>query len=168
MTLDTGCDFDLISSQTLRDLSMSDKMDRNPQSICICLNGGQLSSIGTITLRWKGKRFRKTFITTFHVIDDSSFPCQVILGADTITENDIVKFAGFGGRKIPVLPKKTREEANDEARRKDRYSEETAANGIEVDEDIRRRAAVVFRQRIMTDDSSSSRPQSSQDSDDKQ
>lgn len=86
-------------------------MDRRHENNGICLNGSSLSSIGTITLRWKGKRFRKIFTTTFHVIDGESIPWQIVLGSQTIIEHGIVKFAGFGGKNIIALPKKTKGEA---------------------------------------------------------
>lgn len=76
------------------------------ESNVVCLNGSSLSSVGTITLRWKGKRFRKIFTTTFHVFDGQSTTWQVILGAETIVEHGILKFAGFAGQSVFTLPKK--------------------------------------------------------------
>lgn len=106
MRLDTGCEVhDLISLETVHRLEMFDYMASCHKSICICLNGEPLVSAGTISLRWKGKRFRKIFDTTFQVVIDHKLPWDVILGAQTIDEHKILKFAGFGGSKA-VLPKK--------------------------------------------------------------
>ncbi|KAL5322064.1 hypothetical protein ACEPPN_010033 [Leptodophora sp. 'Broadleaf-Isolate-01'] len=163
MVLDSGCDLNLISARTLRDLLMIEYMDKNPEDLCVCLNGGNLSSIGTITLRWKGKQFRKIFTTTFHVIDGDgdSLPWQVILGADTIVEHGILKFAGFGGRRIPILPKKTKEEKKQRSKRSDKHREEAAENDAKVDADVRQREEAARREQAATVDSSSTRSWSS-------
>lgn len=110
MTLDTGSELNWITVETLHDIAMFNSMDRRHENNGICLNGSSLSSIGTITLRWKGKRFRKIFTTTFHVIDGESIPWQIVLGSQTIIEHGIVKFAGFGGKNIIALPKKMKGE----------------------------------------------------------
>jgi hypothetical protein len=108
MRLDTGCEVhNLITLQAVYRLHMSDNMTIHNESICTCLNGEQLISMGTLVLRWKGKRFRKIFTTLFHVINGDSLPWDVILGAETIDEHCILKFAGFGGAS-PILPKKTK------------------------------------------------------------
>ena len=108
MTLDTGCEVhNLITLQAVCRLRMFDNMTINDESICTCLNGEQLISMATLILRWKGKCFRKIFTTLFHVIDGDSLPWDVILGAETIREHGILKFAGFGGARL-ILPKKTK------------------------------------------------------------
>ncbi|KAL5331147.1 hypothetical protein ACEPPN_000676 [Leptodophora sp. 'Broadleaf-Isolate-01'] len=155
MVLDSGCDLNMISARTLRDLLMFEYMDKNLEDLCVCLNGGNLSSIGTITLRWKGKQFRKIFTTTFHVIDGDSLPWQVILGADTIIEHGILKFAGFGGRRIPILPKTTKDEKKEKSKRKDNHRDEAAKNDAKVDADVRQKEEAARQERIATDDSSS-------------
>jgi hypothetical protein len=105
MRLDTGLEqHDLISRQLVDELSVSNAIIIKPMSICVCLNGQELMSSGTINIRWKGKSFRKVFTTKFYVIDRDLLPWEVILGAATINEHKILKFAGFGGRAI--LPKK--------------------------------------------------------------
>ncbi|KAG4439976.1 hypothetical protein IFR05_004550 [Cadophora sp. M221] len=154
MVLDSGCDLNMISARTLRDLLMFEYMDENPDDLCVCLNGGNLSSIGTITLHWKGKQFRKIFTTTFHVIDGDSLPWQVILGANTIVEHGILKFAGFGGRRIPVLPKKTKEEKKERSKRHDKHREEAAKNDAKVDADVLQREEAARQERAATDSSS--------------
>ncbi|KAH8651867.1 hypothetical protein BGZ60DRAFT_420408 [Tricladium varicosporioides] len=108
MRLDTGCEIhNLITLQAVHRLHMSDEVTGDSEPICTCLNGEQLISMGTITLRWKGKCFRKIFTTVFHVINGDSLPWDVILGAETIHEHSILKFAGFGGAN-PILPKRTK------------------------------------------------------------
>lgn len=98
MRLNTGCEVhDLIASEVVTQLKLENEIVSSKEDICQCLNGEQLTSIGTITLRWKGKRFRKAFDTTFHVIHDAVLPWQVILGAEKIHEHGILKFGGFGG-----------------------------------------------------------------------
>ncbi|KAH7350640.1 hypothetical protein BKA65DRAFT_549643 [Rhexocercosporidium sp. MPI-PUGE-AT-0058] len=153
MTLDSGCDLNLMSATTLRELLMFGNMNQYHDDLCVCLNGGNLSSIGTITLRWKGKRFRKIFTTTFHIIDGDSLPWDVILGADTIVEHGILKFAGFGSRRIPVLPKKTKDEKNKESKRKSKHQEEITANDANVEADIRRREEAARQERTASGDS---------------
>ena len=104
MRLDTGCEVhDLISWEVVDDLGMVDDIVSKEEAICSCLNGQQLFSVGSITLQWKGKGFRKIFKTTFHVIDRDVLPWQIILGAETIHQHGILQFAGFGGR--PYHPK---------------------------------------------------------------
>lgn len=104
MWLDTGCEaHDLISFEVISNLGMTSRISNNKEAICTCLDGEQLFSIGTVKLHWKGKGFRKIFETTFHVIDGNVLPWQIILGAETIHEHGILKFAGFGGR--PYYPK---------------------------------------------------------------
>lgn len=107
MKLDSALEaHNLIALEVVTELGVNKDINLNQQAICHCLNGQQLVSIGTITLRWKGKDFRKIFQTTFHVIDSHKhqvLPWQIILGAETIHEHGILKFAGFGGRAI--LPK---------------------------------------------------------------
>jgi hypothetical protein len=108
MRLDTGCEVhNLITLQAVYRLHMSDNMTIHNEPLCTCLNGEELISMGTLVLRWKGKRFRKIFTTLFHVINGDSLPWDVILGAETIDEHCILKFAGFGGAS-PILPKKTK------------------------------------------------------------
>jgi hypothetical protein len=107
MMLDTGCEaHNLITYQVVADILKAENIDRCAQPICICLNDETLVSMGTIKLCWKGRGFRKIFETTFHVIDGDSLPWQVILGAETIKKECILKFMGFGGRTI--LPKETK------------------------------------------------------------
>jgi hypothetical protein len=108
MRLDTGCEVhNLITLQAIHRLHMYDKMIVHSEPICTCLNGEQLTSMGTLALRWKGKRFRKVFTTVFHVIDGDYLPWDVILGAETIHEHGILKFAGLGGA-CTILPKTTK------------------------------------------------------------
>ncbi|KAK0109282.1 hypothetical protein ONS96_003102 [Cadophora gregata f. sp. sojae] len=118
---------------------MFDSLVHHHENIGICLNGSPLPSIGTVTLRWKGKRFRKIFTTTFHVIDGESIPWQVILGSQTIIEHGIVKFAGFGGKSIIALRKETKDEKKGRESRHDKHKEEVAANDADVETDIRGR-----------------------------
>ncbi|PVH73040.1 hypothetical protein DL98DRAFT_595411 [Cadophora sp. DSE1049] len=164
MTLDTGSDLNWITVETLHDISMFNMMDRRHENIGICLNGSSLPSIGTITLRWKGKRFRKIFTTTFHVVDGVSIPWQVVLGAETIIEHDIVKFAGFGGKSVLVLPKKTKgkeDEKKGHKGRHDKHNEEAAANDANVEADKRAREEAGRRDRTGKGESSSGSSNSS-------
>jgi hypothetical protein len=99
MRLDTGCEaHNLIAWEVIDELDMVDDIVSKDEAICSCLNGEQLFSVGTVTLHWKGKGFRKVFKTTFNVIAGDVLPWQIILGAETIREHSILKFAGFGGR----------------------------------------------------------------------
>jgi hypothetical protein len=108
MKLDTGCEaHNLITTQVILDLGIIDRISLQNQTICTCLSGEELSSIGTISLRWKGKGFRKIFTTEFNVVEGGALPWEVILGAKTINEHSILKFAGFGGSSY-VLPKKSK------------------------------------------------------------
>lgn len=105
MMLDTGCEvYNLITWDAVNTLQLADEIISQTVNISTCLNGEPLSSIGTLVLRWKGKSFRKIFTTTFHIIDGVSLPWDVILGAKTIQEHGILKFAGFAGSKH-ILPK---------------------------------------------------------------
>jgi hypothetical protein len=101
MRLDTGCDVhNLITREVLKTLKMSRAVASSSQVICICLNGNELISSGTILLRWKGKGFCKVFETTFHVIEGPNgdeLPWQVVLGGETIDQHKILRFMGFGG-----------------------------------------------------------------------
>jgi len=107
MSLDTALEIhNLIAHEVIMELGVVQKIARKQEPICYCLDGGLLVSVGTIDLRWKGKGFRKIFNTTFHVIDSEVLPWQVILGAETIHEHGILKFAGFGGRAIISKEKK--------------------------------------------------------------
>jgi hypothetical protein len=154
MRLDTGCEVhDLITRQVVYNLQLSDNVIPQDEAICACLNGEQLISTGKIVLRWKGKRFRKVFETTFYIIDKDVLPWQVILEAKTIHEHGILKFAGFGG--YPILPKKTKgvqsklyvclsltdiwntEEQAKAAARKREHKEEVKANNSKVSADIK-------------------------------
>lgn len=105
MRLDTGCEIhNLITHQAVHRLQLSQEIAIRNEAICICLNGQQLISMGTLDLCWKGKSFRKIFTTRFHVIDNDFLPWEVILGAETIHEHRILKFAGFAGATI-IMPK---------------------------------------------------------------
>ncbi|KIM97199.1 hypothetical protein OIDMADRAFT_57834 [Oidiodendron maius Zn] len=139
MRLDTGCEVhNLITLQVVNKLHMFDEVTVHNESICTCLNGEELISMGTLVLRWKGKRFRKIFTTVFHVINSDPLPWEVILSAETIEEHGILKFAGFGGVS-PILPKKTREEqAHSTARERER-NEKVASNDTKFDADIKAR-----------------------------
>jgi hypothetical protein len=104
MKLDTGCEeHNLITAQLLHEHGLWDFVSLDAQSILTCLNGNNLVSLGTIQLRWKGKGFRKIFYTTFHIIGGDILPWEVLLGARTIQDHSILKFAGFGGKAI--MPK---------------------------------------------------------------
>jgi hypothetical protein len=106
MRLDTGCEVhNLVTSHVVDRLQMQKHVAWKDEVLCTCLNGEQLLSVGTIILRWKGKRFRKVFATTFHIVDADALPWEVILGGKTIQEHGILTFAGFGGATI-VFPKK--------------------------------------------------------------
>jgi hypothetical protein len=107
MILDSGCEIhNLISYQVVDDMHKTDSINYAAESICACLNGETLISMGTITLRWKGRGFRKIFETTFYVVGEDDVPWQVILGAETIRKESILKFTGFGGR--TMLPRKSK------------------------------------------------------------
>jgi hypothetical protein len=107
MKLDTGCEVhNLITAQAVSELRMLDEVQALDEVICICLNGQELRSIGSIVLQWRGKGFRKIFNTRFHVVEEDTLPWEVILGAKTIHEHSILKFCGFGARCI--LPKKSK------------------------------------------------------------
>jgi hypothetical protein len=105
--LDTGYDGDgLITYEAVKEhLELTNSMIPSHELICLCLNGQELRSKGDIVLRWKGEGFRKVFMTTFHVVDGEFLPYQMLLGAKTIREHGILKFAGFSGRAIH--PKKS-------------------------------------------------------------
>ncbi|KAE8450288.1 hypothetical protein EG329_006716 [Mollisiaceae sp. DMI_Dod_QoI] len=155
MRLDTGCEVhNLITLQAVHKLNMSDNIIIRDESICTCLNGDELMSVGTIVLRWKGKRFRKIFTTVFHVINGNSLPWDVILGAETIHEHSILKFAGFGGAG-PILPKKTKEEKAYAATRKRERDEKAAANDAKVDADIKAKEEATRQTRSNASSSSS-------------
>ncbi|KAH7420116.1 hypothetical protein BKA64DRAFT_652413 [Cadophora sp. MPI-SDFR-AT-0126] len=161
MTLDTGSDLNWITLQTLRNIHMFSKMERYHEDVGICLNGSSLASIGTITLLWKGKQFRKIFTTKFHVIDGESIPWQIILGSETIIEHGIVKFAGFGGKSIIALPKETKDDKNGRKDRRDKHKKEAAANDAEVEADKRAREEAARRDSTGKDNSSSGSSSSS-------
>lgn len=100
MMLDTGREvYNLITWDAVNTLQLQNEIDSQTANIATCLNGEPLTSIGTLVLRWKGKSFRKIFTTTFHIIDGVTLPWDVILGAETIREHGILKFAGFAGSK---------------------------------------------------------------------
>ncbi|PMD64633.1 uncharacterized protein K444DRAFT_659903 [Hyaloscypha bicolor E] len=131
MILDTGCEaYNLITYQVVDNMHKAEEINGSAELICICLNGETLASMGTINLRWKGRGFRKIFETTFHVIGGDNMSWQVILGAETIKRECILKFMGFGGRTI--LPKKTKDERAREDQRRREHDEEVARNAAEV------------------------------------
>jgi hypothetical protein len=173
MRLDTGCEVhNLITLQAVHRLHMSDNVIIHNESICTCLNGELLISMGTVILRWKGKRFRKIFTTAFHVIDGDTLPWDTILGAETIHEHGILKFAGFGGA-THILPKKTKgmytprssrsyhlktntwitEEKSKAAVKKREQEEKAVANDAKVDADIRAKEEAARQSRSNVDDS---------------
>lgn len=173
MRLDTGCEVhNLITLNAVYRLHMFDNMTTHSEPICTCLNGEQLISMGTLVLRWKGKCFRKIFTTVFHVIDGDALPWDVILGAKTIHEHKILKFAGFGGAS-PILPKKTKglksdlsficvnahscitEEKKYNTARQRKHDKEVAANDSKVDADIRAKEEAAWQTRCETNGSSS-------------
>ena len=106
MALDTACaKYNLIARNIVVDrLDMEDLINPKQETILECLNGTKLVSSGTIFLQWKGKGFREIFKTEFHIVDDTNW--EVILGADTIRQHGILKFAGFGAR--AVIPRQTK------------------------------------------------------------
>lgn len=141
MILDTGCEaHNLIAYQVVNGMHKVESIMFSEQPICICLNGENLVSTGTIILRWKGRGFRKIFETTFHVIEEDTLPWQVILGAETIRKESILKFVGFGGR--TVLPKKTgvvfrhsltlTDEKARAAQRRREHDEQVAKNAADI------------------------------------
>ncbi|KAE9365189.1 hypothetical protein N431DRAFT_518271 [Stipitochalara longipes BDJ] len=153
MRLDTGCEIhNLITLQAVHRLHMFHELIVYNEPICTCLNGEQLTSMGTLVLRWKGKRFRKIFTTVFHVIDGDCLPWDVILGAETIQEHGILKFAGFGGA---ILPKRTKEQKAYATARKEERNKEAAANDAKVDADIQAKEEAVRQIRSNTNGSSS-------------
>lgn len=102
--LDTGCEaHNLITIQALSELRMLDEVQALDEVICICLNGQEMRSSGTVILQWKGKGFRKIFNTHFHLVEEEVLPWEVILGGKMIHEHSILRFGGFGARCI--LPK---------------------------------------------------------------
>ncbi|KAL3425098.1 hypothetical protein PVAG01_04379 [Phlyctema vagabunda] len=108
MKLDTGCEaHNLISLELIYELGLLGHVRVTEEAGCICLNGEELDFIGVITLQWKGKKFRKIFTTDFYVVGQDLLFWQVILGAETIHQHRILKFAGFGGWR-PVLPKESK------------------------------------------------------------
>lgn len=170
MRLDTGCEIhNLITSQVVEQLRITDAVIWEEEVLCTCLNGEQLLSTGFVVLRWKGKRFRKVFTTTFHVIDAGLLPWEVILGAETIQQHGILKFAGFGGA-IPVLPKKKKgiclssltrpidtdknfsDERNTANSKKQDHKKKAAANDARVDADIKAKEDAARQRRSNTGD----------------
>ena len=106
MKLDTGCEVhNLITMQAVSELKMLAELQALDDVICICLNGQELRSTGSIMLQWRGKGFRKIFNTRFYIVEGDTLPWEVILCAKTIHEHSILKFCGFGARCI--LPKKS-------------------------------------------------------------
>ena len=173
MRLDTRCEVhNLITLQAVHKLHMSDNVIIHNESICTCLNGELLISIGTVVLRWKGKRFRKIFTTVFHVINGDTLPWDTILGAETIYEHRILKFAGFGGT-THVLPKKTKgmytlrsshsyysktntwitEEKSKAVIKKREQKENAVANDVKVDANIRAKEEAARQSRSNIDNS---------------
>ncbi|EPE28075.1 hypothetical protein GLAREA_04866 [Glarea lozoyensis ATCC 20868] len=144
MILDTGYEgHGLITYQVVRDIldmrhavteyddAKSHDEESTNKSACVCLNGEELRAIGKITLRWKGRAFRKVIITTFLVIPGENLLWQIVLGSPVIRDNGILVTAGFGGM-LPVPQKKTAEErAKDKQRRKE-HEDEVAANNANV------------------------------------
>ncbi|KAH8778355.1 hypothetical protein F5882DRAFT_519744 [Hyaloscypha sp. PMI_1271] len=131
MILYTGCEaYNLIAYQVVDNMQKVEEINGSAEPICICLNGETLVSMGTINLRWKGRGFRKIFETTFHVIGGDNMSWQVILGAETIKRECILKFMGFGGRNI--LPKKSKDERARADQRRREHDEEVARNAAEV------------------------------------
>ncbi|KUJ20685.1 uncharacterized protein LY89DRAFT_666334 [Mollisia scopiformis] len=158
MRLDTGCEIhNLITLQAVHKLHLFDNTTIHNESICTCLNGEQLMSMGTLILRWKGKRFRKIFTTIFHVINGDSLPWDVILGAEAIREYSILKFAGFGGAR-PILPKKSREKKAYLTTRKREHNEKAATNDAKVDADIKAKEEAARQTKSNTDGFSSGSP----------
>jgi len=101
MKLDTGCEaHNLITAQAISELRILDDVQELDKVICVCLNGQELCSTGSIALQWRGKSFRKIFNTRFHIVDEKTLPWEVILVAKTIHEHSILRFCGFGGRCI--------------------------------------------------------------------
>jgi hypothetical protein len=79
MKLDTGCEaHDLISSYAINRLGLMTKVKDNERAICVCLNGEELVSQGTIELQWKGKSFRSIFTTSFEVIKCEVLPWDMV------------------------------------------------------------------------------------------
>jgi hypothetical protein len=104
MKLDTGCEeHNLITEQILHQYELWAFVSLGSHSILTCLDGNDLVSLGTIQLRWKCEGFRKIFRSTFHIIGGDILPWEVLLGARTIQDHGILKFAGFGGKAI--MPK---------------------------------------------------------------
>jgi hypothetical protein len=131
---------------------MLDDVQALDEVICVCLNGQELRSTGSIVLQWRGKSFRKIFNTRFHIVDEETLPWEVILGAKAIREHSILRFCGFGGRCI--LPKKSNgmswlaffcalrlisslEEKVSFLARKQQYEKTVAANEEKVMEDMK-------------------------------
>ncbi|KAG9228432.1 hypothetical protein BJ875DRAFT_477476 [Amylocarpus encephaloides] len=149
MRLDTGCEVhNLITLDVVRRLHLSDKVIIHSEPIFTCLNGEQFISTGAIVLRWKGKCFRKIFTTVFHVVNGDSLPWEIILGAETIREHSILKFAGFGGS-TPILSKMTKGEKAQADSRKQEHKKEAAANDAKVKADTGRRRKLLGRLSLM-------------------
>jgi hypothetical protein len=98
MYLDTGCVVsNLVSSDVVvQALGIPLPSRQSPSVIGMCLNGEELKSSGKMTLKWRAKGFHKIFMTEFDVVMGKDLPWDIILGAATIREHKILKFAGFG------------------------------------------------------------------------
>ena len=102
MQLDTGCEVsNLIGPRVIEALGIPIPSDQNPAVIGVCLNGEELRSSGNIMLKWRAKGFRKVFTTRFEIVAGQDLPWDIILGAKTIREHNILKFGGFGLHAVP-------------------------------------------------------------------
>ena len=107
MQLDTGCEAsNLIGPHVIEALGISTPPEQNAAVIGVCLNGQELRSGGNITLKWRAKGFRKVFTTRFEIVAGQDLPWDIILGAKTIREHNILRFGGFG---LHVVPKSDRQ-----------------------------------------------------------
>jgi hypothetical protein len=105
LKLDTGMDkHNLISRRLVEDLELTAFICEQEEDICTCLNGQPLKSTGHITIKWKGKGFLKIFTTLFYVVEEYDPAWEILLSAETIFNERILAFQGFGGR--PIITKK--------------------------------------------------------------
>jgi hypothetical protein len=100
--IDTGCDGgDMVTPEVVSSLGYTSKVQICYKVIGICLNGHELRSTGTVSLKWHVIGSYKFVESRFHIVEGDSLPWQIVLGANTCNKYELFTVAAFGKRQIP-------------------------------------------------------------------
>lgn len=107
--LDSGCHAgDLITSECVASMRLTDKLQRCEKIIGVCLDGHYLRSIGSINLQYHIAGTYRINSSYFYVVEGESLPWQMILGVESCLKYFLLAPGAFGTSRHILLKESKR------------------------------------------------------------